>query len=183
MKRHTVMICCTSLVCLAFGHGLTVSTTEEVYDQVDFIYEIKITDVSKPEQAYSGAEPYTIKFTFELINSLKGTSSTNIANGTFTLPSLEHKSEDGTVIRKWLKVPASGEEESVIKDERYLIYFKKYGIQEETKTVAVIRIDPVAKKPELLKLLNQKNTPNQQVDPIVKTSVDEIEAQGTQGHP
>ena len=28
-----------------------------------------------------------------------------------------------------------------------------------------------------------KTTPNQQVDPIVKTSGDEVEAQGTQGHP
>lgn len=34
-----------------------------------------------------------------------------------------------------------------------------------------------------LKLILDKKIANQQVDPIVKTPVDEVEAQGTQGHP
>jgi hypothetical protein len=38
-------------------------------------------------------------------------------------------------------------------------------------------------KPSKWKLSKEKDLSNQQVDPIVKTPVDEVEAQGTQGHP
>ena len=144
-----------------YGHGFDVSTIEEVHGQVDLIFAVKITKVSKPKEGYTGKKPYPVEIDFGLIEALKG-NPTAKTKGIYTHPAIETEFPNGKVMRVWLKVLASGNELSVVKGKEYLIYAHKHGMQENNPVVRIVRIDPISEKQKLTVLLKESRKKSQQ---------------------
>ena len=142
------------LVNSVFGHGLTLSTIEEAHSQVEYIFVVKVTDVSKPKEQYTGAKTYPVHLKFEFIEALKGAATVK-TKAVYYHPAIELKLEDGNVLRAWLKVLASGKELSVTKGGKYLIYAPKTGIHRDIDTISIVRIDPISEKDKLIEAMKK----------------------------
>ena len=152
MKNAILITVVALLAGRAYGHGFTVSTIEEVHGKVEHIFAVKVLAVSKPEKQYTGAEPYPVELQFEITETLKGVATAK-TNAIYTLPAIERETVDGTVMRVWLKTPASGQELSVVKGKEYLLYVPKLGILADKPAIGLVRIDPISEKKKLMKLL------------------------------
>ena len=136
------------------------STVDEAHAKVDFIFAVKVKEVSQPQKEYTGAEPYPIELQFELIETLKG-AATAKTNAIYTQPAIERRLDDGKVMRVWLKVLASGKELSVAKGGKYLLYAQKHGIQDDERAIRIVRIDPMSEKSKLVEAMKKMKTSQQ----------------------
>ena len=155
MKTLLQVLLLTLFTEFVHGHGFTTSTLEETHGQVEHIFAVKVTKVTKPQKEYTGEKSYPIEIEYELIEILKG-GKISKTKAIYTLPAIQRTLPDGQVMRVWLNTLASGKELSVAKGESYLLYAQKNGVREDDAAVFIVRIDPISDKPELVELLSKK---------------------------
>ncbi|MFH1505244.1 MAG: hypothetical protein ABIH08_07685 [Candidatus Omnitrophota bacterium] len=153
MKKLIYLVAILMLPIVCFASGYSLSELEEIIDEFEAIYIVKIIDTTKQEETTERGGVLTkVNTSFQIEEILKGEHE-NINNATYILPPYSSVDKDENRINKWLKIKGSGIETIIEKNKSYIMYFTKNGLIPHDGIFRFERVDTLDKKNEIIKLL------------------------------